>query len=109
MTSFPEPQRSRTKDWKIDSQRDAVGTYIEIPIKNRDEPNYSSGPRVKRKLQAALKEAHGAHMAMHGGVMTNKNRLKRFAQMIGDMYCIITVFGMGINGRIHGEGLKVPR
>jgi hypothetical protein len=48
-------------------------------------------------------------MAWHGGVMTNKKRLKRFAKMIGDVDAIITVFGVGINGRIYGEGLQVPR
>lgn len=47
-------------------------------------------------------------VAIEGG-HTHRDRLLRRAAMIGGTYCILTVYGMGIHGRVFGEGLKIKR
>jgi hypothetical protein len=103
-----EPIRDRDKDWRMDSQRGILGGQVLVLAGPLDNPRPYNKVRFCRRKPAACIDYEAKQIFTHGKVMSKKC-LCRTGAMISDHYCIVTVHGLGIHGRVYGEGISEGR
>jgi hypothetical protein len=103
-----EPIRDRDKDWRMDSQRGILGGQILVLAGPLDNPRPYNKVKFCRRKPAACEDYQAKQIFTHGKIMSKKC-LARTGAMISDHYCIVTIHGLGIHGRVYGEGISEGR
>lgn len=96
---YEEPIRDRNKHW-----RKLLWTSI-LPRLMRDSNGYHAP--VSRLVR--INEGSQSCKIFTSGVLMNKTRILRRVRCIGAFPMIITLFGLGINGRVFIPGAHRPR
>ena len=127
LTEFAEPLRDRNKDWRLESQRDVLGTEVDVSVgrikarKDEYKQLVHSGAYSPRNLPPEPKFLGAANYpnmghdsrelvyAEEAGSLISREMLWRGAVQVSRSYCVLTAYGMGISGRVYAEGLHIPR
>ncbi|GMI53227.1 hypothetical protein ScalyP_jg1161, partial [Parmales sp. scaly parma] len=133
LTRFAEPTRDRDKEWRLVSQREILGTEIDVSIgtirrereawRGRFFPKSPSTNGAALAVGAAVPppriplvpgvyppggiSSHSNVYSPEAGSLISRERLGRQAVQISRSYAILTAYGMGISGRVYAPGLHI--
>ena len=117
-----EPIRDRNKDWHLDSERKFLGSDIdESTGRIREEKEkmraaklmnlpYDYKPPLPIGTYPSMgHESRELVFSDEAGYLISKELLWRGVVLVSRSYCILSVYGMGIAGRVYAVGLHIPR
>ena len=93
---YSEPERDRDKKWTVDSQRDIVNQAGRADL----FPKFA----LKLGRYGPINTPSSLFWSAGFQSMIRENILLRKPCIISDTNCIVTVYGLGINGRIVSSG-----
>ncbi|TMW67469.1 hypothetical protein Poli38472_011089 [Pythium oligandrum] len=105
-----EPIRDRNKNWA----EDELNVLLMLATKDqckmtRYTTQQTTFPRKWRRWESQKLHIHGGDTKPKISGVPGEVLLRNLGAMISESYCIVSIYGVGLYGRLYSEGLAVDR